>query len=162
MANDPDLYEELGESQRRIDQLQGKVDPLPAAQQQTAAGLWDAPAESFRVDNLYLQEDDDACRKRGYQCCCQAYCRVRVAFHIPQLLINKDLLARINWDLSSCSFQGDFKLAMMEEDKAVKSTCNVYSSMMLVNPFSCNLEISLTYQLSVKVSTEFSTKVCVL
>ena len=81
---------------------------------------------------------------------------------LPQLLINNDLLARINWNLSSSSFQGDFKLAMMEEDKDVKSTCNVYSFMLLIKPFSCNLEISLTYQLSVKVSTEFSAKVCVL
>ena len=45
---------------------------------------------------------------------------------------------------------------MMEEDKAVKSTCNVFSSMTLVQ---LHIEISLTYQLSVKVSIKFSTKV---
>lgn len=83
-ADDPDLYEDLGELQRRIDQLQGQLDQPPGAEQQVAAGLRDAPAQGFGVDNLAnfdLQEgtDESQSRRTGCLCCCQAHCKV--AFH---------------------------------------------------------------------------------
>ena len=83
-ADDPDLYEDLGELQRRIDQLQGQLDQPPGAEQQVAAGLRDAPTQGFGVDNLAnfdLQEgtDESQSRRTGCLCCCQAHCKV--AFH---------------------------------------------------------------------------------
>ena len=84
-ADDPDLCEDLGELQRRIDQLDGHLHRPPGEHQQAAAGLWDAPAQGFEVKNLgnfVLQDDQDdksQGRKKGCQCCCQAHCTV--AFH---------------------------------------------------------------------------------
>ena len=62
-VDDPDLYQDLGELQRRIDQLQGQLDGPPRVDQQQAGLVHGA-----------MQRGELKC-----QCCCQAQCKV--SFH---------------------------------------------------------------------------------
>ena len=100
-ADDPDLYQDLGELQRRIDQLQGQLDDPPGVDQQQA-GLLHGAIQGLQVQVRAGQQgigdlveveaqgvqagshgpglQGDAGVVQGgelkCQCCCQAHCKV--------------------------------------------------------------------------------------
>ena len=74
-VDDPDLYQDLGELQRRIDQLQGQLDDPPRVDQ-PKAGLVHGPTQGLRVGSHgpAPQGDVGAVQHGELKCQCCATC----------------------------------------------------------------------------------------